>query len=155
MEYQNTYGWFAFSYSDQTCWHDRGRKINWKIKTYTWMTCQSDKQAKESSCMCVHVHACINSMDPIQDGAPKIWKKQSQRNFAHKIEEKDKICHVLVPFGVLHNQKKTENKSQSPPCQTIFCKTESLKMSVMRSHVTKYMFHTRIHCSLSCLAHLC
>lgn len=37
----------------------------------------SDRQTgkREQLYVCAHVHACINSMDPIQDGAPIIWKK--------------------------------------------------------------------------------
>lgn len=39
---------------------------------------------REQLYVCAHVHACINSMDPIQDGAPKIWKKQGQKGSLKK-----------------------------------------------------------------------
>lgn len=66
----------------------------------------SDKQAKESSCMCVH--ACINSMDPIEDGPPKIWKKQSQREIC-TWKKKNTNLPCLVPFGALHKSKKKKS----------------------------------------------
>lgn len=64
----------------------------------------SDRQTgkREQLYVCAHVHACINSMDPIQDGAPKFGKSRAKK----EVWKRAQNLPCLVPFGALHNMKK-------------------------------------------------